>query len=334
MWLKCLINSINKLLFSKKLAPMIKCNPKCCNSCWSRRTKKDGKRKWKQSYKCNDCNHVWVSKSRKKRVFVDKLYKEYAIHKQTYEELWMRYRISKKTVQRKLDSYKPVSNKRKIWWDIVLLIDTTYMWWEWIMLFKDAYSKRLLHYEIVPYETNEWYRRWIRDLERQWWNILAIVSDWRRWLLWWFWDKPTQMCQFHQKQIVRRYITKNPILEPNRELNQVVKRLCKTDRSCFKQELERWHNKHERFLKEKAVSITTWKSHYVHRRTRAAYRSLKSNMKYLFVYEEYRWKIDIPNTTNAIEAEFSHFKYKVNLHRWLRRDRKLKLIDYILKSRY
>jgi hypothetical protein len=57
-------------------------------------------------------------------------------------------------------------------------------------------------------------------------------------------------------------------------------------------------------------------------------------MKYLFVYEDHRWKIDIPNTTNAIEAEFSHFKYKVNLHRWLRRDRKLKLIDYILKSRY
>jgi len=334
VWLKCLINSIHKLLFSKKLAHMIKCNPKCCNSCGSRRTKKDWKRKRRQSYKCNDCNHVRVSKSRKKKVFVDKLYKEYAIHKQTYQELGMRYNLSKKTVQRKLDSFALKPEKRKQWWDIVLLIDTTYMWWEWIMLFKDAYSKRLLHYEIVAYETNDWYRKWILRLQNEWWNIKAIVSDGRRWLLWWFGDIPTQMCQFHQKMIVRRYITKNPILVPNQELNSIVKRLCRTDKTCFEQELTRRYNSHEGFLKEKAVSTTTWKSYFVHRRTRAAYRSLKSNMKYLFVYEDYRWKIEIPNTTNAIEAEFSHFKYKVNLHRWLRRDRKLKLIDYILKSRY
>jgi len=314
---------------------MTKCYSKKCLSCGSKKTKKDWKRKWRQSYKCNICRHIWIAKTRKNDfLFLSQLYKEFAIHKQTYEELWTRYWLSKRTIQRKLDSYKPVHIEKNTWWDIVLLIDTTYLWPDWIMLFKDAYSKKLLHYEIVKHETNKWYKEWVRSLQDQWRNIKAIVSDWRRWLLWWFWSIPTQMCQFHQKQIIRRYITKKPILEPNRELNEIVKRLCRTEKVCFEKELIKRYNKHEVFLKEKAISINTGKSYFVHKRTRAAYRSLKSNMKFLFVYEQYREEFDIPNTTNAIESEFSHFKYKVNLHRWLRRDRKRKLIDYILKSRY
>jgi hypothetical protein len=70
------------------------------------------------------------------------------------------------------------------------------MWWEGIMLFKDAYSKKLLHYEIVAYETNDWYRKEITRLQEESRNIKAIVSDWRRWLLWWFGDIPTKCVSF------------------------------------------------------------------------------------------------------------------------------------------
>jgi hypothetical protein len=38
------------------------------------------------------------------------------------------------------------------------------------------------------------------------------------------------MCQFHQKQIIRRYVTKNPVLNANKELNEVVKWLTRTDK--------------------------------------------------------------------------------------------------------
>jgi hypothetical protein len=38
------------------------------------------------------------------------------------------------------------------------------------------------------------------------------------------------MCQFHQGQIIRRYITKNPILEPNKELKEIMKWLTQTDK--------------------------------------------------------------------------------------------------------
>lgn len=120
---------------------------------------------------------------------------------------------------------------------------------------------------------------------------------------------------FHQKQIVRRYITKNPKLEPNKELNEIVYWLCKTEKICFENELQRWYTTYENFIKERRISPTTGKKYYVHRRTRSAYYSLKRNLKYLFIRQDHLHQIDIPNTTNGIEAEFSHLKYKVNLHR-------------------
>jgi exosortase/archaeosortase len=63
---------------------------------------------------------------------------------------------------------------------------------------------------------------------------------------------------------------------------------------------------------------------------RTAYNSLKRNLPYLFAYLDHIHLTDIPNTTNWAEWFFSHFKYKVNLHRWLTIKRKLKLIQYLL----
>lgn len=122
------------------------------------------------------------------------------------------------------------------------------------------------------------------------------------------------MCHFHQAQIIRRYITKKPKLEANRELKKIVARLPRTDKSCFEAELNRRYTKYESFIKEKGTT-PSGKTYYIHRRTRSAYFSLKRHLKYLFVYHDYLEQINIPNTTNGIEAEFSHIKYKVNLHR-------------------
>jgi len=61
------------------------------------------------------------------------------------------------------------------------------------------------------------------------------------------------MCHFHQAQIIRRYITKQPILEANKSLKKIVSWLSRTDRVCFESELERWYNKYESFLKGKGT---------------------------------------------------------------------------------
>ena len=308
---------------------MCKSYLKTCLKCRSKNTKKDWKRKWRQSYKCKRCWYVWISKSRiVRKIDIKKLYADFSEHKQTYKELWVRYNISIKTVQKYLDSHSSIEKNSKPS-SIILLIDTTYFWTFGLMVFKDSITKDVLNYKIVDYETNIAYKQWINELIKLWWTIKAIICDWRKWLLGGFWEIPTQMCQFHQTQIIRRYITRKPVLSANIELNEIVKWLTRTDKWTFEICLESWHKKHHVFLNEKWIN-TKWKEYYIHRRTRSAYFSLKRNLKYLFVYQDYLWKLDIPNTTNGIESLFSHIKYKVNLHRWLRKDRKLKLIISLL----
>lgn len=330
MWLKQLEIVKIKLIFSQHLVVMCKSYSKTCLKCGSVNTKKDGKRKWRQSYRCKRCSYVWISKSRKKtKVNIEKLYEDFSCHKQTYLELSKQNNISVKTVQKYLDmkiSYWKKVKPRKV----VLLIDTTYFWTFGLMLFKDSKGKEILNYKIVDYETNSWYHEGIMELRKLWREIEAIVCDGRRGLLTMFPTTPTQMCQFHQRQIIRRYITKNPVLKPNKELNEITKWLTHTDKWTFVFELENWYKKHKTWLNEKGIN-SKWKNYYIHRKTRSAYFSLKRNMKYLFTYLDCLWELDIPNTTNGIESVFSHVKYKVNLHRWLREDRKIKLILSLLK---
>jgi hypothetical protein len=69
---------------------------------------------------------------------------------------------------------------------------------------------------------------------------------------------------------------------------------------------------------------------FVHKKTRSAYKSLKNNLKYLFTRYDYYWIIDIPNTTNGLEWFFGHIKAKISLHRWLKKERKIKLILALL----
>lgn len=310
---------------------MTKCYNKICPKCRSQTTKKDGIRRWRQSYKCSNCKYVWISKKRsRQQPLAEQFYKQYATHKQTYNELAKTYGLSKKTVQSKLDSFVFSTAYTDTPKSIILLIDTTYFWREfWIMVFIDSQTNKPIHHEIVLYETNEAYKQWIFHLQQQWWDIRAIVCDWRRWLLWWFWNIPTQMCHFHQAQIVRRNITKNPKLQQHKELKSIVDRLPRTDKESFTCELNRWYEKNKSCLNERTVN-NQWKRSFKHRKLRTAYNSLKRNLSHLFVYLDYIHLIDIPNTTNWAEWFFSHFKYKVTLHRWLTKKRKLKLIQYLL----
>jgi hypothetical protein len=59
------------------------------------------------------------------------------------------------------------------------------------------------------------------------------------------------MCQFHQKQIIKRYLTLNPILKPNKELRKLVNDLHITDKDSFSLWLNEWHDKHKDFLNER-----------------------------------------------------------------------------------
>lgn len=310
---------------------MSSCYKKICPKCWSQWTKKDGTRKWRQSYKCCLCCHVRISKSRRTSKPIHQLYHDYSQWKHTYKELSGRYGISIKTVQRYLDQY--TSNHYRVHpKEIVLLVDTTYFGKRWLMVFKDAMSTDILLTKIVTYETNEEYYSWIRELISSWRIIKAMVVDWRKWLITkdrWF---PVQLCNFHQQQVVRRLISNNPKTQAGKDLKSLNNIIHQTDQESFELWLEERYNKHHRFINERWINAK-WKAYYIHKKLRSAYNSLKRNSKYLFIYQQHIGMIDIPNTTNGLEWLFSHLKYKVNLHRWLREDRKKKLVLELINSR-
>ena len=209
------------------------------------------------------------------------------------------------------------------------MMDTTYFGRKyWYMIFRIRHKekskrKNVLWYK-VGYETNDKYREWIRFLQWLWLHIRAIVCDWRRWLLWGFWDIPVQMCVKHCYSIVIRYLTNKPKHAASIELKEIWLYIWKFRERSVVMWLESWYMCHHDRLVEKNEK---WR--YKHERVRKAYRSIKCNLQYLYMYERHP-HLDIPKTNNSLESINSHLKTKVRIHRWLREDRKDKFIRYYL----
>ena len=211
-------------------------------------------------------------------------------------------------------------------------MDTTYWGTKFgVMLFKDAITGENLLKYYVKSETNKLYKKGIEELKYKGYLIKAIVCDGRRGLLQSFDNIPVQMCQFHQAAIIRRYLTKNPRMPSAIELKEIVKLMTETDRESFEGLLEEWYKQWELFLNERTINLETGKSTYVHKRLRSAFRSLKTNLKWLFIWYDYI-NLNIPNTTNAIEGHFADLKNKLRNHNGLSIERKKKFIDEFLKA--
>ena len=199
------------------------------------------------------------------------------------------------------------------------------------MLFKDSYTGENLLKYYVKSETNALYIQGVNELISQGFEIVAIVCDGRKGLIQSFKNIPVQMCQFHQVAIIRRYITKNPKLPASIELKELVAMMKMTNKESFEGGLKLWFTKWESFLNKRTTNPETGKSHYTHKRLRSAYRSLKSNLNWLFTWYD-NIELKIPNTTNAIDGHFSDLKNKLRNHNGLSRARKIKFIDEFLKA--
>lgn len=241
-----------------------------------------------------------------------------------------KYNCSKRTIQRKIDSHQLTIISKEVR-EVIVLMDTTYWGKNFgVMLFKDALTKDNLLKYYVKNETNFLYKKGIEELQKKGYTVVAIVSDGRKGLAQSFGSIPVQMCQFHQVAIIRRYITKNPKLPASIELKELVAMLKMTDRESFEGALSDWFVKWQDFLNERTISIETGRSYYAHKRLRSAYRSLISNLPWLFTWYDYI-ELKIPNTTNAIDGHFADLKNKLRNHNGLSMKRKMKFIDAFLK---
>lgn len=137
---------------------------------------------------------------------------------------------------------------------------------------------------------------------------------------------PIQFCQFHQAQIIRRYTTNNPKMECGKALKAVMRCLTQIEQTVFQSLVETLQEQYADFLKERNDN-----NQFKHRRLRSAFRSLKTNMHYLFTYKNYP-ELNIPNTTNSCDGSFAHWKQKLKIHRGLKKHRRNKMINFLLSN--
>lgn len=209
-------------------------------------------------------------------------------------------------------------------------MDTTYFRRGFgVMVFKDFYSNRNLDWRYIKTETIGLYKQGIGLLKMKGWIIKAIVCDGKRGLFKAFPGIPVQMCLFHQKAIIRRYLTQNPRTQASRELKELSYQLKNIDKESWILTLDHWHSKWQNYLKEKTINPITGKWHYTHKRLRSAYRSLKTNTPYLFTYQDHP-ELRISNTTNPLEGIFKELKTKLRNHAGLKDEMKIKLCDHFL----
>ena len=90
----------------------------------------------------------------------------------------------------------------------------------------------------------------------------------------------------------------------------------RTDKESFEGALGLQFDKWQGFLNERSVNTLTNKTFYTHKRLRSAYRSLKHNLPWLFMWYDY-YEMNIPNTTNAIVGHFADLKNKLRNHNGL-----------------
>lgn len=288
---------------------------------------KDGFHKGMQRYKCASCGKRFTGGE---RINKDQIWQAYVEGKQTYGQLAEKYGCSTKTIQRKIDAVTP-GRQTTFPAAVNVLMDTTYFGRAFgVMVFKDSISGQILLKQYVRQETNKLYLSGIKEIRRRGIRLQALICDGRKGLLTLAEGIPVQMCNFHQLAIIRRYLTRKPKLAASKELWELVLLLPKTDKESFSGGLQAWHSKWEGFLNERKAD-EKGRKRYVHKKLRSAYRSLKTNLPWLFTWYD-NMNLNIPNTTNAIDGHFADLKNKLRNHNGLSLARKKKFIDEFLKA--
>jgi transposase-like protein len=196
---------------------------------------------------------------------------------------------------------------------------------------QDYITRKILWYDYVKYEKLEDYKRGIQWIENNGFTIVAIVCDGLKGLTSAFPSYPIQLCMFHQKAAIKRYLTNNPKLAPAIELKSIMSIFTAIDKESFTGLFDEWYDRWKYFINERRIDTETGKKHYVHKRLRSAYLSLKRNMPYIWIWYDYP-ELNLPKTNNTLESFFSHLKRNLNLHNGLSKEHKKTVINEYIRQ--
>lgn len=130
-------------------------------------------------------------------------------------------------------------------------------------------------------------------------------------------------------------MTQKPETQAGKDLLEIVKFLNSLsthyEKQIFFKWLERFEERHAKVVnertyardqKDQASGRRWW---YTHKNLRLAFRTLKGSLPNFFFYLDDQ---SIPKDTNGLEAEFTHLKTKLNMHRGLSRKRRANFVAW------
>lgn len=283
-------------------------------------------------YKCKDCGRQFKGGHRRNK---SQVITDYVEGKQTLEQLSIKYKVSIRTIQRDLQGMRFVQkiSKHK---DVTIQMDTTYWGRNFgLMVIKDALRNKILWHKYVRNESIRDYMEGVDWLKSRGFKIYGAVIDGIRGLSNALYPIPTQMCQFHQILITRRYLTQDPDVVASKELLNLVKDITRMDKESFIGAFDEWYERNKDILNERVSDkrIKRKTPPYMRPRLRSAYLSLKRNMPLLWTFYE-KPETGLPNTNNALEGVFSDIKSKVRVHRGISKNNRKRLLDEYIKRRY
>lgn len=202
-----------------------------------------------------------------------------------------------------------------------------------VCVFRSPTERRNLWATEVTQETPRVYALGRAALKQDGCTLLGVVIDGKRGVAKVFSDIPVQVCHFHQVKTVTKYLTRKPKTQAGWELRGIALRLTESNESEFTTLLASWHSRWESFLSERTPCSCCKRSRwpFTHRKLRAAYRSLVTNLPFLFTFKKYP-ELHLPNTTNCLDGMFGQLKSRLNVHRGARPRFRYKIIQEILKG--
>ena len=285
-------------------------NKSKCPVSGSRHTVKNGVRKSVQTYICKDCGYQFRNSKLPSDLDLWKLYQE---NKQTFTELAASLGTSPSTITRRLRNVVIKWSQPALSGSGFVHIDATY----WgrnggVIVAQDSKTKQILYLSFIKHERLSDYQDAVTSIEERGYKINGIIIDGLQHLFSLFSAYKVQMCQFHMKQIVRRYITQNPRLLSARALNVIINNLTTKSKDDFVREYKSWKEEWKDTLNKRS-QLKNGKTRYRHRRLRAAMHSLDFYLPYLFTYQEDGCE-GMPNTNNQLEGTFTDLKKNLNNH--------------------
>ena len=257
-------------------------------------------------------------------------YAAYSAGRRTLDEISQSTGLSVRTWQRKFDAYRPTQpNIAPAEMPVALTFDATFFGRGYGLLVYRACGKNI-HWQEIASERLQDMEDGLRLLLTQGWRFSSVTIDGRKGAVLLINrllpGVPVQMCLFHQKAIIRRYLTGKPKTLCGQELQALTTFLGHIPEQLFLDCLRDLHDRYAAFLKERNSL-----NQFMHRRLRSALRSLLSNAPYLFTHHKFP-ALDIPTTTNSCDGSFAHWKAKVKIHRGLRFHRRAKMIAFLLSK--